>query len=86
MKTNEIVELGLKLGLHFDEKRTFPDLLARNYVVFDGCNNQRFSIDGDKLTDDEIYAQMGEFLKSYGRRQKCMQISNVLDITSDYYD
>lgn len=81
MKTKEIVELGTKLGIPFDAKRTYKDLLDENYVVFDGVNNQRFSIDGNKLTDDEIYAAMGRFLIQMGRREICMEHNRLMSIT-----
>lgn len=83
MKKNEIIKLGIRLGLSYNEKINFPDLLSKDFVVFDGCNGQRFSVDGKNLTDDEIYADMGKFLKLIGRREKCLEISRVLSINSD---
>lgn len=80
MTKNEIVELGTKLGLPFNEKDNFPDQLVRDIVVFNGCNNQRFLFDGRKSTDDEIYQEMGSALKQMGRREKCMEINRVLSI------
>lgn len=80
MKKEEIIELGTKLGLPFNEKTNYPDLLARDFVVFDGCNGQRFSFDGRKSTDDEIYQEMGRALIEMGQRQKCLEISRVISI------
>jgi len=82
MKKNEIIELGTKLGLPFNENDNFPDMLAKDQVVFNGCNGQRFRIDG-KWSDDKIYAEFGEALILYGRRLQKMDISRVLSVTGD---
>jgi len=79
MKTEEIIELGLKLGIPFNRKSNFPDQLKKNYVVFNGVNNQRFAIDGNN-TDDEIFAKMGEYLILMGRRQICMEHNRLMNI------
>ena len=80
MTKNEIVELGTRLGLPFNEKDNYKDFLAKDFVVFNGCNNQRFAFDGRKSTDDEIYREMGNALREMGAREKCMEINNVLSI------
>jgi hypothetical protein len=80
MKKEEIIELGTRLGLPFNEKDNYKGLLDRDFVVFNGCNNQRFSFDGHELTDDEIYKEMGKALIEMGKRQKCLEISRVLSI------
>jgi hypothetical protein len=78
MGKDEIIKLGTRLGLKFDPKRTYQDGLDRDYVVFDGNNSQRFSIDGKKLTDDEIYSEMGQFLIDMGKSIKAQEISQAL--------
>ena len=82
MKKEEIIELGTKLGLPFNEKTNFPDLLAKDYVVFDGCNGQRFGIDG-KWDDERIYEELGQALILYGKRQLKLEINRLLSITGD---
>ncbi len=81
MKTNEIIKLGVSLGLNFNAKTSFKDLLDKDYVVFDGINNQRFAIDGQNLSDIEIYEKMGYYLKQMGRRELQMELHNLLSIT-----
>lgn len=83
MKKNEIIELGTKLGLPFNEKTNYQHMLDKDYVVFDGCNGQRFGFDGQKLTDEEVYTKMGESLIVYGKRLKCLEISRVISIVGD---
>ncbi len=82
MTKNEIVELGTKLGLPFNEKDNFPDMLNKNIVVFNGCNGQRFLIDGG-WNDDEIFEELGKSLILMGRRLQKMDIHNALSITGD---
>lgn len=82
MKKKEIIKLGTKLGLSFNEKTNFKDSLARDIVVFDGCNDQRFLIDG-RESDTKIYKTLGESLILYGKRLKAMEIHSVLSINSD---
>jgi hypothetical protein len=85
MTTKEIIKLGTALGLPFNEKTNFPDYLAKNWVVFDGCNGQRFMIRGE-WSDDKILAKLGKALYLYGQREKCLEISRVISITSDNED
>jgi len=82
MKKKEIIELGTSLGLPFNEKTNFPDLLAKNYVVFDGCNGQRFGIDG-KWSDERIYEELGKALILYGKRELKLELNRLLSITGD---
>jgi hypothetical protein len=82
MKKKEIIKLGKSLGLPFNEKTNFPDLLAKDYVVFDGCNGQRFGIDG-KWSDEKIYEELGNALILYGKRQLKLEISRLLSINGD---
>jgi hypothetical protein len=82
MTKDNIIELGTKLGLPFSEKTNFPDFLAKNWVVFDGINGQRFMIQGD-WSDDRIYEELGKALILYGRRLQKMDINNALSITGD---
>jgi hypothetical protein len=79
MTTDEIIELGGKLGIPFNRNDNYEDQLEKNIVVFNGVNNQRFLIDGN-YSDDEILGRMGDALISMGERKKCMEINRVLSI------
>lgn len=83
MTKDKIIELGTKLGLPFNEKDNYPDMLAKNQVVFNGCNGQRFRIDGN-WTDEEILTEFGKALILYGRRLQKMDIHRALSITGDH--
>jgi len=83
MKTKEIIRLGTTLGLRFKEETCYPNDLLKNIVVFDGVNGQRFLIDDNEMTDDEILKKMGESLKLMGRRELKMELHQRLNITSD---
>ena len=83
MKKDEIIRIGTIMGLGFDEERCYPDHLERDFVVFDGVNGQRFSIDGQKMNDDEILEHMGDALKLVGRRQLKLELESLLNIMSD---
>lgn len=80
MTKEQIIELGTKLGIPFNEKDNYPHMLDKDFVVFNGVNNQRFAFDGRKLTDDEVYKEMGKALIEMGERKKCMEINRVLSI------
>jgi len=82
MTRNEIIKLGKTLGLQFNEKDNFPNMLEKDIVVFNGCNGQRFRIDGEK-SDSEIYNHFGAALIQYGMRLKAMDINRVLSISSE---
>jgi hypothetical protein len=82
MTKDEIVTLGTKLGLPFNEKSNFPDALAKGRVVFDGCNGQRFLFES-YWSDDVILEEMGKSLILMGRRLQKMDIHNALSITGD---
>lgn len=82
MTTKEIIKLGTKLGLPFSEKTNFPDYLAKNWVVFDGCNGQRFMIQGE-WSDEKILEELGKALILYGRRQMKLDLHELISITSD---
>ena len=83
MKTEEIIKLGRTLGLKFNIKNCYQYDLRRDFVVFDGVNGQRFSIDGQKMNDDEILEHMGDALKLVGRRQLKLELESLLNIMSD---
>ena len=83
MNNEEIIELGTKLGIPFDESTNYKDMLERNIVVFNGVNNQRFLIEGT-WSDHEIYRKMGEALKQMGRKSLKMDLNNLLSIMSDH--
>ena len=82
MTNKKIIKLGTTLGLKFNENDNFPDMLARNNVVFNGINGQRFRFEGT-WTDDEILEEMGRALILMGERKKKMEIDRVLNIMSD---
>jgi hypothetical protein len=82
MKADKIIELGTKLGLTFHKSTNFPDALLHDRVVFDGCNGQRFLIEGE-WDDDKILRELGASLILLGRREKCLAIYHELSITSD---
>lgn len=83
MKTKEIVKLGTTLGLKFREDSCYKNDPLKNRVVFDGINAQRFLIDGNEMSDDEILSIMGDSLKLMGRRQLKMELHDRLNIMSD---
>ena len=83
MDAHEIIKLGTKLGLPFNLNSNFEDQLAKDYVVFNGSNGQRFSING-KDDDDTIYRAFGTALVQYGMRLKAMDINSVMSITGDH--
>ena len=82
MTNEEIIKLGTTLGLKFNKNDNFPDMLAKNNVVFNGINGQRFRFEGS-WTDDEILEEMGKALILMGERKKKMEIDRVLSIMSD---
>jgi hypothetical protein len=82
MTNEEIIKLGTTLGLKFDEKTNYKDMLARNIVVFDGINGQRFLIEG-KWSKEVILEEMGKSLILMGERKKKLEIHRVLNITGD---
>ena len=86
MNSNEIIELGTTLGLLFNRKDNYEESIENNFVVFNGCNGQRFGFDGNKLSDDEILKEMGKALIVYGMRLKAMDINSVLSIGGDNTD
>jgi len=83
MTSDEIIKLGSLLGLPFNRNDNYDDMINKNIVVFNGCNGQRFLIDG-KLTNEEIYKTFGESLKLFGKRLKCMEIDRILSTNSDF--
>lgn len=82
MTNEELIKLGTTLGLDFNEKDNYKDSLAKNRVVFNGINGQRFLFEGE-WTDDEIYKEMGKSLILMGERRKKMELHQVLSIMSD---
>ena len=82
MTNDEIIKLGTTLGLNFNENDNYKDMLARNNVVFNGINGQRFRFEGS-WSDDEILEEMGKALILMGERKKKLEINLVLSIMSD---
>jgi hypothetical protein len=79
MTNEEIIKLGTMLGLEFRESTNYPVALKNGRVVFDGCNGQRFLIEGS-WSDEEIYSKIGESLIEQGMRMKAMEINRALSI------
>jgi len=77
MKAEEVIELGTKLGLPFDRKDNYKDALAKDRVVFNGANAQRFLIEGS-WPDDEIYRVLGESLKAMGNMQHRVEMHRLI--------
>ena len=82
MTNEEIIKLGTTLGLRFNENDNYKDMLARNNVVFNGINGQRFRFEGG-WTDDEILTKMGCALQLMGRRQLKLELESLLNIMTD---
>lgn len=82
MTNDEIINIGTMLGLHFKRGTNFPDSLENNRVVFNGCNGQRFLIEGS-WTIEKIYDEFGESLKLMGRRELKVEMSNLMNEMSD---
>lgn len=82
MTKEDIINLGTKLGLSFDERTNYKDALAQGRVVFDGCNGQRFVIESS-WPDDEILDELGKSLILQGKRMKAMEISQILSVNGD---
>jgi len=79
MTQDEILELGLLMGLKYNPKYNFP---SETDVLFDGINGQRFRFTID-MTDKEIYEKMGNAMRLFGRRQLKLELNTLLNITSD---
>ena len=79
MTNEEIIKLGTTLGLRFNRGDNYDDLFAKNNVVFNGINNQRFRFEGN-WSNDEILEKMGDALIEMGERKKTMEINRVLSI------
>ena len=82
MNVEDVIKIGLMMGLNFNRNTNFPDMLESGKVVFDGCNGQRFLIDTNH-GDDSIYADLGVALITYGKRLKCLEINRVININND---
>jgi hypothetical protein len=82
MTTKEIIKLGMLLGLPFNKETNYDNYLAKNWVVFDGCNGQRFMIQGE-WTDKKIYEELGKALILYGKRQMKLELHRLISITGD---
>lgn len=80
MKAKEIIKLGISLGLPFRKETNYPFQLEKNYVVFDGINGQRFSVDG-KDSKEQILKNFGDALIAYGSKQLEMEIKRLLNIS-----
>lgn len=79
MTKENIINLGTKLGLSFDEKSNYKSSLEAGRVVFDGCNGQRCLVESS-WTDDKIYETLGDGLIEQGMRMKILEIHRVLSI------
>lgn len=82
MTKEEIIDLGRLMGLSFNEKTNFKDSLEKGWVVFDGCNGQRFLFES-AWTDEKIYKELGESLILMGRRQIKLEFSQFTNPMTD---
>jgi hypothetical protein len=76
-KMNDVLNIGQHMGLRFNEKDNFKDMLENETLVFNGANTQRVVID-TKLDWNDIYAILGDALIKYGEIKKCLEISHVI--------
>ena len=83
MTVDEVIKIATLMGLEHDPKRNYDDNEKRGYIVFDGVNAQRFSIDVPNMSDEEIYQRLGEYLQLMGRRQLKMELHTLLNVMSD---
>lgn len=82
MKPLKLENIAVLMGLSYNVKTNYKDTLEKGIRVFDGVNGQRFLIDSND-TDEEIFKKLGKALILMGKREKCMEIRNVLSINSD---
>ena len=83
MTVDELIKIATLMGLEHDPKRNYDDNEKRGYIVFDGVNAQRFSIDVPNTSDEEIYQRLGEYLQLMGRRQLKVELGTLLNMMSD---
>jgi len=83
MTVDEVIKIATLMGLEHDPKRNYDDNEKRGYIVFDGVNAQRFSIDVPNMSDEEIYQRLGEYLQLMGRRQLKVELGTLLNMMSD---
>jgi len=81
----DIIELGVLMGLKFDKDSNFKDALEDGRVVFDGINGQRFSAHL-KWGSEDIIKSLSRSVLLMGYRQKAKEINNVLSINSDFIE
>ena len=83
MTVDEVIKIATIMGLEYNPKNNYDDNEKRGYIVFDGVNGQRFSIDVPNMSDEEIYENLGIALRLMGRRQLKMELHSLLNIMSD---
>lgn len=83
MKKEEVIKIATLMGLCYNLHNNFKDNEEHDYIVFDGVNGQRFSIDVPNMSDEEIYQRLGEYLQLMGRRQLKMELHTLLNVMSD---
>ena len=83
MTVDEVIKIATIMGLEHNPQRNFQDNEDRGYIVFDGVNGQRFAIDVPNMSDEEIYENLGIYLRLVGRRQLKMELHTLLNITTD---
>ena len=79
MTQEEIIKLGVSLGLDFNRKDNYDDLFTKGQVTFNGINGQRFAFYTSESKED-LLCSMGKALIQMGERKKCMEIHKVLSI------
>ena len=83
MTKEEVIKIATLMGLKHNPDRNFEFNEEKGYIVFDGVNGQRFSIDVPNMSDEEIYQRLGDYLQLMGRRQLKTELHALLNITSD---
>jgi len=83
MTKEEVIKIGVLMGLCHNPHHNFKDNEERGYIVFNGINGQRFAYDVPNMSDDEIYEKLGNDLQLMGRRQLKMELHTLLNVMTD---
>jgi len=83
MTKEDVIKIAKLMGLKHDLTHNFPYNEDRGYIVFDGVNGQRFSIDVQNMSDDEIYSRLGDYCKLMGRRELKVELGTLLNMMTD---
>jgi len=83
MTVDEVIKIATIMGLEHNPKRNYEHQEEAGYIVFDGVNAQRFAFDVPKMSDEEIYENLGIALRLMGRRQLKLELHSLLNIMTD---